>query len=97
MDLTELRLIANPVHLSEVKVKKKHHKTDVDYLDKLKETISIKYRTIYLSEFNLSEIESKIDDYINDITTSRTINDIVNKIIEEVIDKNKFDFCIPFD
>ena len=62
MDLAELRLIANPIHLSEVKVEKLS--PDVDYLDKLKQAISIKHPTIYLSEFNLSCIDKNIDAYI---------------------------------
>ena len=95
MDLAELRLIANPIHLSEVKVEKLSH--DVDYLDKLKQAISIKHPTIYLSEFNLSYIEQNIDDYINDLNILRIVGDIVNKMIDEVRDKNKFDFCLPFD
>jgi len=103
MDLTELRLIANPIHLSEEKVKvlrkaKSDSKSiDIYYLDKLKQTISIKHPTIYLSEFNLSYIDKNIDAYINNINTLRIVDHVVNKMIDEVIDNNKFDFCLPFD
>ena len=104
MDLTELRLIANPIHLSEEKEKglrkvmaSDSKSIDIYYLDKLKQTISIKHPTIYLSEFNLSYIDKNIDAYINNINTLRIVGHVVNKMIDEVIDKNKFDFCLPFD
>ena len=104
MDLTELRLIANPIHLSEEKEKglrkvmaSDSKSIDIYYLDKLKQTISIKHPTIYLSEFNLSYIDKNIDAYINNINTLRIVDHVVNKMIDEVIDKNKFDFCLPFD
>ena len=67
MDLTGLRLIANPIHLSEEKEKGSRKvvasdskSIDIDYLDKLRQTISIKHPTIYLSEFNLSYIDKNI-------------------------------------
>ena len=69
----------------------------LDYLDKLKQAISIKHPTIYLSELNLSCIDENIDDYINNINILRIVDHVVNKMIDEVIDKNKFDFCLPFD
>ena len=103
MGLTELRLIANPIHLSsekglgQRKAKSDSKSIDMDYLDKLKQTISIKHPTIYLSEFNLSYIDKNIDAYINNINTLRIVGHVVNKMIDEVIDKNKFDFCLPFD
>jgi hypothetical protein len=104
MDLTGLRLIANPIHLSEEKEKGSRKvvasdskSIDIDYLDKLRQTISIKHPTIYLSEFNLSYIDKNIDAYINNINTLRIVDHVVNKMIDEVIDKNKFDFCLPFD
>ena len=109
MDLTELRLIANPIHLSEEKEKEKEKEEGkgigkglgrhsiIDYLDKLRQAISIKHPTIYLSEFNLSYIDKNIDDYINNINILRIVDHVVNKMIDEVIDKNKFDFCLPFD
>ena len=104
MDVTGLRLIANPIHLSEEKEKEKEKvmasdskSIDMDYLDKLRQTISIKHPTIYLSEFNLSYIDKNIDAYINNINTLRIVDHVVNKMIDEVIDKNKFDFCLPFD
>ena len=108
MDLTGLRLIANPIHLSEEKGgqrkagqrkagKSDSKSIDMDYLDKLKQAISIKHPTIYLSELNLSCIDENIDDYINNINILRIVDHVVNKMIDEVIDKNKFDFCLPFD
>ena len=103
MDLTELRLIANPIHLSEEnggqrKGEESDSKSiDMDYLDKLTQAISIKHPTIYLSELNLSCIDENIDDCINNIYILRIVGHVVNKMIDEVIDKNKFDFCLPFD
>jgi hypothetical protein len=103
MDQTELRLIANPIHLSEEKGGQRKGETsdsksiDIDYLEKLKQTISIKHPTIYLSELNLSCIDKNIEDYINNINTLQIVGHVVNKMIDEVIDKNKFDFCLPFD
>jgi hypothetical protein len=98
MDLIELRLIANPIHLSPEKGLGQASKIiDIDYLDKLRQTISIKHPMIYLSVFNLSYIDKNIDDYINNITTLKIVDLVVNKMIDEVIDKNKFDFCLPFD
>ena len=104
MDLIELRLIANPIHLSEEKEKEKEKvmasdskSIDMDYLDKLTQAISIKHPTIYLSELNLSCIDENIDDCINNIYILRIVGHVVNKMIDEVIDKNKFDFCLPFD
>ena len=92
----DLRLIANPYHLSDVKVIKKEKKRN-NYSENLKNTLIIKYPNIYLSELNLSEITDIIDNYINDIKISRLIDEILNKLIEEVIEENKFDFCIPFN
>jgi len=104
MDLTELRLIANPIYLSEEKGLGQRKggasdskSIDMGYLDKLKQTISIKHPTIYLSALNLSYIDENIDDYINNIYILRIVGHVVNKMIDEVIDKNKFDFCLPFD
>ena len=109
MDLTELRLIANPIHLSSEKGKglgegnkgkgtgKGKGSKIIDYLDKLKQIILIKHPTIYLSEFNLSYIDKNIDAYINNLNTLQIVGHVVNKMIDEVIDKNKFDFCLPFD
>jgi hypothetical protein len=92
----DLRLIANPHHLSDVKVVKKEKKRN-NYSENLKNTLNIKYPNIYLSELNLSEITDIIDNYINDIKINRIIDEILNKLIEEVIEENKFDFCIPFN
>tara|TARA_B110000495_G_C22965558_1_gene566235 strand:+ start:673 stop:969 length:297 start_codon:yes stop_codon:yes gene_type:complete len=92
----DLRLIANPNHLSDIKVTKREKEPD-NYVDVLKNTIGIKYPDIYLSELNLYEIESIINDYIRDIKINRIIYETVNKLIEEVIEENKFDFCLPFD
>ena len=57
----DLRLIANPLHLSDVKVIKNDVKKE-DYNDNLKNTLSIQYPTIYLSDTNLNDI--KIDSEI---------------------------------
>ena len=98
-DLTieeDLRLIANPHHLSSVKVVKKDVKK-VDYNDILKNTLSIQYPTIYLSDVNLNHIKKLIDDYIKDINTNRIIDSLLSELIEKVVEENKFDFCLPFD
>ena len=92
----DLRLIANPHHLSDTKVIKKEKKEN-NYLDLLKNTLTIKYPDIYLSELNINEIDNIINNYMNDIKTNRIIDEILNKIIREVIEENKFDFCIPFN
>ena len=92
----DLRLIANPHHLSDVKVIKKSVKK-VDYNDILKNTLSIKYPTIYLSDVNLSEISDMIENYIKDINNTRIVDSLLNEIVEKVIEENKFDFCLPFD
>jgi hypothetical protein len=92
----DLRLIANPHHLSNVKVVKKDVKK-VDYNDILKNTLSIQYPTIYLSDVNLNHIKKLIDDYIKDINTNRIIDSLLSELIEKVVEENKFDFCLPFD
>ena len=66
-------------------------------MDLLKNTLTIKYPDIYLSELNINEIDNIINNYMNDIKTNRIIDEILNKIIREVIEENKFDFCIPFN
>jgi hypothetical protein len=96
-DLSEdLRLIANPLHLSDVKVIKGSVKK-VDYNDILKNTLSIQYPTIYLSDNNLNDIKNIINDYIKDINIKRVIDSLLSELIEKVIEENKFDFCLPFD
>lgn len=97
IDLIEdLRLIANPLHLSDVKVVKNDIKK-VDYNDNLKNTLSIQYPTIYLSDTNLNDIKNLIEDYIKDINTTRIVDSILSELIEKVVEENKFDFCLPFD
>ena len=97
IDLIEdLRLIANPLHLSDVKVVKNDIKK-VDYNDNLKNTLSIQYPTIYLSDTNLNDIKNLIEDYIKDINTTRIVDSALSELIEKVIEENKFDFCLPFD
>lgn len=92
----DLRLIANPLHLSDVKVIKKSVKK-VDYLEQLKNTLSIQYPTIYLSDTNLNDIKILIEDYKKDINTTRIIDSLLSELIETVVEENKFDFCLPFD
>lgn len=92
----DLRLIANPLHLSDVKVIKNDIKK-VDYNDILKNTLSIQYPTIYLSDINLNDIKKLIDDYIRDINTTRVVDSLLGELIEKLIIDNKFDFCIPFN
>jgi|TARA_B100001248_G_C27328254_1_gene430110 hypothetical protein len=92
----DLRLIANPQHLSNVKVVKKDN-IKLDYNDILKNTLSIQYPTIYLSDVNLNHIKKLIDDYIKDINTNRIIDSLLSELIEKVVEENKFDFCLPFD
>ena len=92
----DLRLIANPLHLSDVKVIKKEKKS-IDYNDILKNTISIKYPNVYLSDNNLDDINKHIDNYIKDINIDRFVDNILREMIEIVVEENKFDFCLPFD
>lgn len=92
----DLRLIANPLHLSDVKVIKNDVKKE-DYNDILKNTLSIQYPTIYLSDTNLNDIKTIIDDYIKDINTTRIVDSTLSELIEKVVEENKFDFCLPFD
>jgi len=92
----DLRLIANPLHLSEVKVKKESVKLP-DYNDILKNTLSIQYPAIYLSDNNLNDIKTIINDYIKDINITRVIDSLLSELIEKVVEENKFDFCLPFD
>lgn len=96
VSVEDLRLIANPLHLSDVKVIKNDIKK-VDYNDILKNTLSIQYPTIYLSDINLNDIKKLIDDYIRDINTTRVVDSLLSELIEKVIEDNKFDFCIPFN
>lgn len=91
----DLRLIANPHHLSDVKIIKKE--ITINYNEILKKTINIKYPTIYLSDNNLNYINILIDDYIKDINTTRIIDSLLNELIDKAIEENKFDFCLPFD
>ena len=92
----DLRLIANPLHLSDVKVIKNDVKKE-DYNDILKNTLSIQYPTIYLSDTNLNDIKAIIEEYIKDINTTRIVDSTLSELIEKVIEENKFDFCLPFD
>ena len=92
----DLRLIANPLHLSDVKIIKNDIKKE-DYNDILKNTLSIQYPTIYLSDTNLNDIKTIIDDYIKDINTTRIVDSTLSELIEKVVEENKFDFCLPFD
>ena len=92
----DLRLIANPLHLSDVKVIKNDVKKE-DYNDVLKNTLSIQYPTIYLSDTNLNDIKAIIEEYIKDINTTRIVDSTLSELIEKVIEENKFDFCLPFD
>ena len=96
VSVDDLRLIANPLHLSDVKVIKNDIQK-VDYNDILKNTLSIQYPTIYLSDINLNDIKKLIDDYIKDINTTRVVDSLLSELIEKVIEDNKFDFCIPFN
>ena len=93
--LEDLRLIANPLHF-QVKVIKTKKETK-NYIDILKNTISIKYPNIYLSDDNLKDISISIDNYIKNINIIRIIDRLLNEIIEKVIEENKFDFYLPFD
>lgn len=91
----DLRLIANPLHL-QVKVVKAKTKT-IDFINILKNTISIKYPNFYLSDDNLKDISVSIDNHIKNIKIIRIIDNLLNEIIERIIEENKFDFYLPFD
>ena len=94
-DLEDLRLISNPLHLKVKVIKTK--KENKNYIDILKNTISIKYPNFYLSDDNLKDISIFIDNYIKNINIIRIIDSLLNEIIEKVIEENKFDFYLPFD
>ena len=97
MDLTGLRLIANPIHL----VSETGHKYKDRYIDsnsKLSEFLNEKYQNVYLSDLNLKEIGKLINTYIDDLLIQRIVNECINNIIEDIIETNdKFDFCLPFE
>jgi len=96
MDCSELRLIANPVHLVAEKIQGKTKITNTDI--KLNEFLNDKYPKVYLSELNLKEILKLIDTYIDDLLIQRIVNECINEIIDDIIEKSdKFDFCLPFD
>ena len=92
----ELRLIANPIHLGNIKINK--HIERIVFSDKLKETLEINYSDVFLSELNIIEISKLIDDYIDNLIIERVVTGVLNEVIFEVIENSdKFDFCLPFD
>ena len=94
--MDELRLIANPIHL--LSSKKEHKNPDIDLTKSVNDSLTTKYKNIYLSDFNFKEIHILIDDYIDDILIQRIVNDCVTELIEKTIEtSDKFDFCLPFD
>jgi len=98
MDHSELRLIANPIHLKNENINKetKIIKNNTD--SKLYEFLNEKYHKVYLSELNFKEIIKTVDTYIDDILIQRIVNECINEIINDIIEKSdKFDFCLPFD
>jgi|TARA_B110000881_G_C18169314_1_gene314585 hypothetical protein len=98
MDPNELRLIANPIHLKNEKIKKETKKNKNNTDRKLQEFLNEKYLKVYLSELNFKEIITSIDTYINDILIQRIVNESINNIIDDIIENStKFDFCLPFD
>ena len=96
MDLSELRLIANPIHLVPEKIQKKEEKINTNI--KLNEFLYKKYPKVYLSDINFKEITKVIDTYINDLLIQRIVNETINVMIDDIIENSdKFDFCLPFD
>ena len=96
MDLSELRLIANPIHLVPEKIQKKEEKINTNI--KLNEFLYKKYPKVYLSDINFKEIYKVIDTYINDLLIQRIVNETINTMIDDIIENSdKFDFCLPFD
>ena len=95
MDLSELRLIANPIHLIPEKINK-IEKIDTD--SKLNEFLGKMYPNVYLSDIIIKEISKLINDYINDLLIQRIVNECITNIIDDIIENSdKFDFCLPFD
>jgi len=94
-DLEDLRLMANPLHLQINVIK--NEKDTINFNDVLKNTISIKYPNIYLSDDNLKDISISIDNYIKNINIIRIIDSLLNEIIDKILEENKFDFYLPFD
>ena len=96
MDLSELRLIANPIHLVPEKMKTNNKKINTDI--QLNEFLNEKYPNVYLSDKNIKGISKLINHYIDDILIQRIVNECINNIIDDIIEtSDKFDFCLPFD
>ena len=97
MDCTDLRLIANPIHLVPEKIQGNETKrTNTDI--KLNEFLNDKYPDVYLSEVNIKCISKLIHDYIDDLLIQRIVNETITTIIDNIIEtSDKFDFCLPFD
>ena len=85
------------LYIFKLKLLKQKKETKKNYIDILKNTISIKYPNIYLSDDNLKDVSISIDNYIKNINIIRIIDSLLNEIIEKVIEENKFDFYLPFD
>ena len=95
MDLSELRLIANPIHLVPEKI---HKNEPIAKNPKLSDYLCNKYPNVYLSDINFKEITKLIDTYINELLIQRIVNECITNIINDIIEKSdKFDFCLPFD
>jgi len=98
MDCTDLRLIANPIHLKNEKLQQGVKMNQNNNDSKLNEFLNGKYPKVYLSELNLEEITKSIDTYINKLLIQRVVNETINTMIDDVIENSdKFDFCLPFD
>lgn len=98
MDYTDLRLIANPIHLKNEKIQKEVKMNQNNTDSKLNDFLNEKYPKVYLSELNFEEITKSIDTYINELLIQRVVNETINAIVDDVIENSdKFDFCLPFD
>jgi len=93
--MEDLRLIANPLLLAS----DSRSRTIVNesFKEKLHKLLSYEYSDIYLSDKTIDKIDDYIISEINELMINRIINDCIESCIDEVINKNKFDFCIPFE
>ena len=95
--MEDLRLIANPLLLASDRRSRTTTIVNDSFKEKLHKLLSYEYSDIYLSENTINKIHDNITYEINELMINRIINDCIESCIDEVINKNKFDFCIPFE
>lgn len=97
--MDDARLLANPYLLADEKinVNKDNKITEIPIHQKLKYFLNDSYKNIYFSDKKIEMIQNIIEDQINDIIIDNIVSKCLDDIIIDVCEKNKFDFCIPFD